>query len=75
MLVNIHYGNTKTGEAWLDSTSITGYIREGSLNGKPMVVSKFKTQGGFPILDNHIVKIDTPTGKIVYKHKDYHLQF
>lgn len=72
--IRLHYGDTTTGRDWLEEHDVEGYL--GSSMGPlkvPLLLHNSRSTGGQAILDHCIVKIkDTRTGRLLYRHPNYH---
>jgi hypothetical protein len=75
MRCRIWYGDSETGESWLDEIDITGYVkRSGGCLKVPLLVYNSRSWGGGEILMNAIVRIDCiKTKEKLYVHKNFHV--
>lgn len=67
--VRLWYGNTDTGEAWLEEHDVVGYVGRSTGRIKvPLLIHNRRCTGGGAILDHCIVRIDDTSGKTLYRH-------
>jgi hypothetical protein len=73
--IRIYYGDTKTGQSWLDEHDIMGTI--GRSTGRisiPLLIHNSRSNGGGGILDHCIVKIvGTRTNTVLYQHPNFRI--
>jgi hypothetical protein len=79
--LRLHYGDRLTGEDWMDTNDVTGYISR-STGDKPIPIlcANARSTGGSPILTECIVRIRTAaveknlgTPLELWRHPSYHL--
>ena len=71
--IRLFYGDTKTGKDWLQNFNTTGTIGRSTGQTKiPLLINNSRSQGGYAVLDNCIVKI-TIDKRTVYQNPKYHL--
>lgn len=75
--LRVHYGDTETGRDWCDLYSMEGCVSRSTGRIKvPLLIHNARSGGGFPILDNCIVRIrfaNRSKGGDLYRHPSYHL--
>lgn len=71
--VRVWYGDTITGEAWLEEYEVTGKIGRSSGEVKiPLLIKNSRSLGGGALLDSAIVRIDNiATRRTLYKHPQF----
>lgn len=71
--VRIWYGDTTTGESWLEEYDVTGKIgRSLGPTQIPLLVKNSRSYGGGALLDSSIVRIDSITQRYtLYKHPSF----
>ncbi|WP_019866563.1 hypothetical protein [Methylovulum miyakonense] len=70
--IRLYYGDTQTGQSWLDEHDIIGYIgRSTGIVKVPLLVPPGDS-GGPALLDHCIIRIDSPT-KVLYQHGQFHV--
>ena len=71
--VRIVYGNTTTGEDWLQEYDVIGSIGKSTgTNQIPLLISNSRSTGGGAILEDCILKIvDVKSKKVLYQHDKY----
>lgn len=74
--VRLHFGNTETGEDWMDTHDVAGYIGHSTGTVKtPIIVANLRSMGGPAISTECVIRI-RPTaggGEDLYRHPRYHL--
>lgn len=73
MRVRVWYGNTATGQAWLEDFGVTGRIGKSTGNKPiPLMIHNKRCTGGPAVSDNCIVKIvATHSGRVLYSHPSF----
>ena len=76
--IRIWYGNTATGEAWLEEHSITGRVgRSTGMVKVPLLISRSTSRGGEAISTGSIIRIDwrldAKSVIVKYRHPLFHL--
>ena len=71
--IRIVYGNTTTGEDWLQEYDVIGSIGKSTgTNQIPLLLSNSRSTGGGAILEDCILKIvDVKSKKVLYQHDKY----
>ncbi|AFH21294.1 hypothetical protein CR3_gp129 [Cronobacter phage CR3] len=71
--VRVWYGNTETGESWLDEYDVTGKIGRSMGEQKiPLLVKNSRSYGGGALLDSSIIRIDSINSRrTLYKHPNF----
>lgn len=71
--VRVWYGDTVTGEAWLEEYDVCGTIeRSGGEVKIPLLVKNSRSYGGGALLDKAIVRIDSIASRhTIYKHPTF----
>jgi hypothetical protein len=76
--VRLFYGNTTTGECWMDENDTIGCIGRSTGSVKiPLLIPNTRSTGGGGLLDNCIIRIDgNDRGKIYtkYAHPLFHFK-
>jgi len=71
--IRIHFGDTETGESWLDENDVAGYV--GRTTGpmrSPILLATLKHSGGCCILTDCILRIQAlPSLEDLYQHPKY----
>lgn len=71
--IRVHYGDTTTGQDWLEEHDVTGRVGRSAGEVKiPLMLPNRESTGGCAILTDCIVKIRTTTGAVLYQHPTYH---
>mgnify|MGYP005839716663 CR=1 FL=1 len=73
--IRVWYGDIKTGKAWPEEWDIMGYIGRSTAD-KPenkifLLVHNRRSLGGPGLLMDSIVRIDTTSGRTIYKHPTF----
>jgi hypothetical protein len=75
--VRLHYGDTETGQDWMDTYGVAGRIsRSMGPIRVPILLDNERSGGGPQLLDHAIVRIrysDRKAGGDLYRHPLYHL--
>lgn len=71
--VRIWYGDTTTGESWLDEHEVVGYVgRSTGIKKVPLLIANSAASGGGAILDSRIIRIVQIEGKLeLYRHSRF----
>jgi hypothetical protein len=72
--IHVSYGDTGTGNDWLEEFDVSGYVGRSMGPVKvPLLVANRRSMGGGAILDHCIVRIrESAGGRILYQHPSYH---
>lgn len=71
--VRIWYGDTDTGESWLEEHDVVGYVgRSTGIKKVPLLIANSAASGGGAILDNRIIRVVQIEGKLeLYRHSSF----
>lgn len=71
--VRVWYGDTVTGEAWLEEYDVSGKIGKSAGEVKiPLLIKNSRAFGGCGLLDSSIVRIDNISSRsTIYKHPTF----
>lgn len=71
--IRLVYGNTTTGEDWLQEYDAVGSIGKSTgTNQIPLLISNSRSTGGGAILEDCILKVvDVKSKKVLYQHDKY----
>jgi hypothetical protein len=73
--VRIFFGDTATGESWLEEYGVTGTIGRSTGSMKiPLLINNARSVGGVGLLDHCILRIiDIETKVDLYRHNNFHV--
>jgi len=72
--LHISFGDTESGEDWLDEFTSHGYIgRSMGPTKSPLLIANRRSTGGLGLLDHCVVRIrQSAGGRVLYRHPKYH---
>lgn len=74
--LRVYYGDTETGECWMDELDTIGRIGRSMGTYKiPLLIKTRRSIAGGAILDHCVIRIDdVTTGRMLYQHPKFHFK-